>query len=40
MEQIVCSVCGSTIDFLDGEKVSVLYSQCSGCKNGENKKKE
>ncbi|MCB7068517.1 GapA-binding peptide SR1P [Caldibacillus sp. 210928-DFI.2.22] len=29
MGQIVCSVCNSTVDYFEDEKVTVLYGQCS-----------
>ena len=37
MGQIVCTVCGETIDFFENEKISVLYGKCSNCKHEQQK---
>lgn len=31
MGQIVCSVCDTTVDYFEDEKITVLYGQCSSC---------
>lgn len=40
MGQIVCSVCNSTIDYFEDEKVTVLYGTCPSCCNEEHNHEE
>ncbi|MGX2959806.1 GapA-binding peptide SR1P [Peribacillus sp. JNUCC 23] len=31
MTQLVCQQCEQTMEFIPGEKVSILYGQCTSC---------
>jgi hypothetical protein len=31
MTIIVCQDCNDVVDYVDGEKVEVLYGKCTGC---------
>ncbi|MBD8591411.1 GapA-binding peptide SR1P [Peribacillus simplex] len=36
MTQLVCQQCEQTIGYMFGEKVDVLYGQCTSCSQDEN----
>jgi SR1 protein len=38
MEVIVCQVCDEVVEYVEAEKVSVLYCICTECWEGEEQK--
>lgn len=38
MEAIICQKCEQIIDYIESEKVGILYAQCPGCEVEKEKK--